>query len=277
MNSKFFAVVLFAVAVESAPTADAGADADAGAQYIAPKPHAGPFLPAAAAAGAARPVGRAALTAPLHVTSPNCKVDNEILVTQSCVPTPESVCTTETVDTEEIEYEKVCKNVVDTICDHPPAPAAGPLAAATSHLAKRDAVGSADADADANIFHGGVVGRPAAAVGPAGVVPVAHVAPVVNAVAHSAVATIKHACHEVTTEHCVDNPKVKVVPVEVRSCHTVTRVKCSDVENPLPKTTCEPVETKVSLAHPVPVPAHAPAAHHAPAAVHHAPAGYARK
>merc|ERR1712189_32204 len=62
-------------------------------------------------------------------------------------------------------------------------------------------------------------------------------------VAHSAVATVKHACREVTTEHCVDNPKIKIVPVEVKHCHTVTKVTCSDNENLIPKTTCEPVET----------------------------------
>jgi len=241
MNTKFFGVVFLAVAVRTAPTADA--EAGTGAQYIAPKPHAGPYV--ASLPTAAHHAGPPAVaSAPLHVTSPNCKVDNEILVTQSCVPTPESICTMETVDTEEIEYEKVCKNVVDTICDHPaPAPLA-PVAGHASHITKREAVG--DADADASFFHVGVpasghIGQAAA------VVPVAHVAPVANAVAHSAVATIKHACHEVTTEHCVDNPKVKVVPVEVRSCHTVTKVTCSDVENPLPRTTCEPVETKVSL------------------------------
>merc|ERR1711973_807035 len=50
------------------------------------------------------------------------------------------------------------------------------------------------------------------------------VAPVAaHAVAHSVTATVKHACREVTTEHCVDNPKIKIVPVEVEHCHTVTK------------------------------------------------------
>ena len=31
---------------------------------------------------------------------------------------------------------------------------------------------------------------------------------------------------QVTTQHCVDNPKVKLVPVEVENCHTVTKVDC---------------------------------------------------
>merc|ERR1712077_63753 len=64
-----------------------------------------------------------------------------------------------------------------------------------------------------------------------------------TAVAHSVQATVKHACREVTTEHCVDNPKVKAVPVEVEHCHTVTKVTCEDVNNEIPKTICEPVET----------------------------------
>merc|ERR1712165_693370 len=88
--------------------------------------------------------------APYHATVPaaNCKTDIEVLVTQTCVPTAENVCNTETVETEEIEYEKVCKEVVDTICDQ-------------------------------------------------------------HAVVHSVTATVKHACREVTTEHCVYNPKIK--------------------------------------------------------------------
>merc|ERR1712200_301746 len=44
-------------------------------------------------------------------------VESEILITQTCTPTAENVCSTETVETEEIEYEKVCKDVVDVLCD----------------------------------------------------------------------------------------------------------------------------------------------------------------
>merc|ERR1739847_254930 len=105
---------------------------------------------------------------------------------------------TETVETEEIEYEKVCKDVVDVLCD----------AGHGYHaLYKREA--EADAEADPH-YAGFAYGHLAAAHA----APIAHVAPVAHAVAHSAVATVKHACREVTTEHCVDNPKVKIVPVE---------------------------------------------------------------
>ena len=56
-------------------------------------------------------------------------------------------------------------------------------------------------------------------------------------------AVVKHSCREVTTQHCVDNPKIKLVPVEVEHCHTVTKVDCAPVEHPIPTTKCEPVET----------------------------------
>jgi len=197
MNTKFFGVVLFAVAAQAAPAADADADA----QVL---------------------LGAPAATA-YHVAPTNCKLENEILVTQACTPSVENVCTKETVDTEEIEYVKVCKDVVDKICDNP---------AVATHLVKRDA----DAEADPQFL-----AAPYGHLAHAAVAPV--VAPVAHAVAHAAVATVKHACREVTTQHCVDNPVVKIVPVEVEHCHTVTKVTCSDVENAIPKTTCEPVET----------------------------------
>jgi len=193
---QFFAVLFFAVAAQAAPAADAEADP----QYLA------------------------AIAAPYHAT--NCVTENEVLITQACTPSAENVCTTEVVDTEEIEYEKVCKDVVDTLCDGPAAVAA--VAPVVAHaVVKREA----DAEADPQFY-----GYAAHAVAP-----LAH--PVAHAVAHSAVTTVKHACREVTTQHCVDNPKIKIVPVEVQHCHTVTKVKCADVENTIPKTTCEPVET----------------------------------
>ena len=186
-----FGVLFLAAAGLAAPAADAEADP----QLLA----AAPYLHAAPAT--------------------NCKVENEILTTQTCTPVAENVCTTETVATEEIEYEKVCKDVVDVLCD---APAVLPAA----HLGKREAEAEADADAQ-------WLGYGAAP----------YVAPVAHAVAHSAVATVKHACREVTTQHCVDNPKVKSVPVEVQHCHVVTKVSCTAVDNTIPKTICEPVET----------------------------------
>merc|ERR1712228_823595 len=145
--------------------------------------------------------------APYHAVASNCKTEVDVLVTQKCLPTTENVCTKETVETEEIEYEKVCQDVVSKICDAP---------AAVGYIGKREA----EAEADPQYF--------------------GYAAP---AVAHSVQATVKHACREVTTEHCVDNPKVKAVPVEVETCHTVTKVTCEDINNEIPKTICEPVET----------------------------------
>merc|ERR1711887_463025 len=163
------------------------------------------------------------------VPAANCKTDIEVLVTQTCVPTAENVCNTETVETEEIEYEKVCKEVVDTICD--------PAAVGYHAIAKREADAEADPQFFAHPYAAHAVAAPLAAA-PVAVAPVA-----AHAVAHSVTATVKHACREVTTEHCVDNPKIKIVPVEVEHCHTVTKVTCSDVNNEIPKTTCEAVET----------------------------------
>merc|ERR1712242_492696 len=240
--NKFLAVLFFAVAAHAAPSADADADADA--QFLGY--HAAPL---AAAPLAAALLAAAAPVAPIayHAgPAPNCVTEQEILVTQTCTPTAENVCNTQTVETEEIEYEKVCKDVVDVLCDAP---------AAYAHVVKREADAEAEADADA--FYG-YAGHLAAA-------PLAHAAvaaPVAHAVAHSAVATVKHACREVTTQHCFDNPKVKIVPVEVEHCHTVTKVTCADVENSLPKTTCEAVETTHTYG--------LPYAHHVAAPLAHA-------
>jgi len=223
------------------------------------------------------------------VPAPKCKTEHEVLTTQSCVPFTENVCETKTVETEEIEYEKVCKEVMETLCDQP--------AYGYHDISKRDAEADADAEAEADpliiasssfVDQAPIVANPfvaVPAVAPHHVpAPVAHVPapvvahapaapviaapvaplPVAHAVAHSVTSKVKHACREVTTEHCVNNPKVKLVPVEVENCHVVTKVKCSDVDNKIPKTTCEPVET-VHLQHAT----HVVSAHHAHIAHNH--------
>merc|ERR550534_2978422 len=216
----------------AAPAADADAEADA--QFLGYAGH-------AVAAPLAHAVAPVAVAAP----APNCVTEDVILVTQVCTPAAEEVCSTETVATQEIEYEKVCQEIIDTLCD---APVAAPL---VGHYGKREA--EAEADADAQYFaHAGL---------PLAPLPVAH------AVAHSVTETVKHACREVTTEHCVDNPKIIEVPVEVEHCHTVTKVTCADVENKLPKTTCEAVITSAT--------SHAADAAPLPVAHHVAPVGYA--
>merc|ERR1712183_1032098 len=244
MNSKVFALACMAALAGAAPAADADAEADA--QFLGYAAH--------------------HVAAPVAVApAPNCVTEDVILVTQVCTPAAEEVCSTETVATQEIEYEKVCQEIVDTLCD---APVAAPVVA---HYGKREA--EAEAEADPQYFaHAGLplahaVAAPVAPVAVAhAVAPVAPL-PVAHAVAHSVTETVKHACREVTTEHCVDNPKIIEVPVEVEHCHTVTKVTCADVENKLPKTTCEAVVTTAT--------SHAAVAAPLPVAHHVAPVGYA--
>ena len=52
--------------------------------------------------------------------APNCVTGTDILVTMSCTPRAENICNTQVVETEEIEYEPICKDVVDILCDAPP-------------------------------------------------------------------------------------------------------------------------------------------------------------
>merc|ERR1712121_501978 len=133
---KVFAISCLLALAGAAPKPEADAEADP--QYLA-APLAAPYAAAVPAA--------------------NCKTVNEILETSHCVPSTENVCTTKTVDTEEIEYEKVCKEVTDTICD-------APLAHA---VYKREA----EAEADPQFFAGlPYAAAPVAAVAP--VLPTAH-------------------------------------------------------------------------------------------------------
>ena len=216
-NYQVFAISCLVASCLAAPAADAEADP----QYLLGAPAVAPVAPVA------------------YHAATNCETVVETLITQTCTPTAENVCTTQTVETEEIEYEKVCKEVVDVICDGP-----------AHYIAKREADAEAEADPQflaAPYHHAAYAAAPVAA----------------HAVAHSLKATVKHACREVTTEHCVsrhhlsllfsslyfdillspqvDNPKVKPVPVEVEHCHTVTKVTCADVTNEIPTTKCEPV------------------------------------
>merc|ERR1719394_1513314 len=117
---------------------------------------------------------------PQYLAAPNCKTVTEILTTQVCTPATENVCTTQTVDTEEIEYEKVCKEVKDMLCD---APAVAPVAAAYHAYVKREA--EADAEADPQFFGGYPYAAPLAAP----------VAPVATAVASHVKSTVTHAAY----------------------------------------------------------------------------------
>merc|ERR1712172_273274 len=156
MQQKRITMACLLAVSTAAPTAEAEADADA--QFYGSYP---------------------------TVPAPNCVTEVDVLVTQVCTPHAEEICSTETVQTEEIEYTPICKDIVDVLCD----------------------------------------------------------APAPHAVGRTITETVKHACREITTEHCVDSPTVIPVPVEVEHCHTVTRVTCEPVKNQLPRTVCSPVET----------------------------------
>merc|ERR1712127_432955 len=260
IKMKVFAVSCLLALAGAAPAAEADADA----QFIGGLGYGVAHAPVAYAAGPA----------------PNCVTEDVILLTQVCTPSAEEVCSTETVATQEIEYEKICQEIVDTICDAPA------VAHPAAYYGKRAADTEAEADAEADpqyfahagiaapLAHAGLVahaaplahaGLIAHAVAPIAVAHAVAPLPVAHAVAHSVTETVKHACSEVTTEHCVDSPKVVEVPVEVEHCHTVTKVTCAPVENKLPKTTCEAVVTS-QTSH---------AAYAAPVA-HHAAYGYGK-
>merc|ERR1712127_527656 len=238
IKMKVFAVSCLLALAGAAPAAEADADA----QFIGGLGCGVAHAPVAYAAGPA----------------PNCVTEDVILLTQVCTPSAEEVCSTETVATQEIEYEKICQEIVDTICDAPA------VAHPAAYYGKRaaDAEAEADAEADPQYWGAAPYAHAAYAAAPVAVAPL----PVAHAVAHSVTETVKHACREVTTEHCVDSPKVVEVPVEVEHCHTVTKVNCEQVPRSLPKTTCEAVVTSQT--------SHAAVA--APAAYHHAGYNYGK-
>jgi len=161
---------------------------------------------------------------PFYSLPSNCKREEEIIMTSSCKPSIEEVCNTETIQTEEIKYEKVCRDVINTICEDDDM-------AYMNHFTKREAeaVSGAESspDADAQYFPG----QPDTAV----------------AVPSSARSSVKTACQEVTTEYCFDSPRVEMIPVELEHCHPVKRANCEQEETTVPKITCHPVDRDISM------------------------------
>merc|ERR1711990_328597 len=96
MQPKLITMTCLLAVSTAAPTAEAEADADA--QFYGSYP---------------------------TVPAPNCVTEVDVLVTQVCTPHAEEICSTETVQTEEIEYTPICKDIVDVLCDAP-APHAAP-------------------------------------------------------------------------------------------------------------------------------------------------------
>merc|ERR1719220_2223938 len=174
-----------------------------------------------------------------------CVPSTEEIEIQSCAPSAAPVCKTEDVVSEEITYEKRCKEVVNKQCAqlgaHP--------------LYKRAA--EAEAEADPEAFYAGL---PAVH----GVAPYAHAvaapvvapAPVAYAVPQAVTKSIETPCTEVVTEHCVDVPIIKEVVTPVETCHTVTKVTCPPAVHSIPKVTCEAGTAEI--------------VHHVPAAVGYA-------
>merc|ERR1712156_412242 len=164
---------------------------------------------------------------------PACTPSTEEIEIQSCAPRAENVCTTEDVVSEEITYEKRCKEVVNKHC-------AGVLGHA-GLIVKREA----EAEADPQFL----AGLPYAH---AGVAPYAHaaiaapIAPVAYAVPEPVVKTIETPCTEVKTEHCVDVPIIKEIVTPVETCHVVTKVDCTPAVHSIPKVTCEAGTTEVT-------------------------------
>merc|ERR1712036_165868 len=74
---------------------------------------------------------------------PACTPSTEEIEIQSCAPTTENVCKTEDVASEEITYEKRCKEVINKHC-------AGVVGHAGGLIVKREA----EAEADAQILAG---------------------------------------------------------------------------------------------------------------------------
>merc|ERR1712210_147133 len=163
-----------------------------------------------------------------------CTPSTEEIEIQSCAPTAENVCSTADVVSEEITYEKRCKEVVNKHCAHVGGYAHAGL------IVKRET----DAEADAQVFGYGGLHH---GLGYAGY---AHPAPVAVALPAPVTKTIETPCTEVSTEHCVDVPIVKEVITPVETCHVVTKVVCTPAVHSIPKVTCEAGVTEI-LEHPV--------------------------
>merc|ERR1719251_814583 len=127
------------------------------------------------------------------VVAPNCKIEYEELTTQICTPRTETVCETKDVVAQSVKYEQLCKEVTSKHC-------ANGVAAPYGHvIAKRDA--------DADAWHG-------------------YAAPAVVPHVYAHEETITSPCHEVVSEHCVNNPVVEDTPVPIEQCHVVNKVDC---------------------------------------------------
>merc|ERR1712168_72706 len=135
---------------------------------------------------------------------PECEHGVDTLEVQSCAPRVAQDCTTADVVSEEITYEKRCKEVVSKTCS--------PV------IVKRSAEAEPEAEADPQYFHHS-----------------GYAAPHVVALPEIKTKTIETPCAEHTTEHCVDVPIIKEIIPPVKPCHTITKVDCNPAEHKIGK------------------------------------------
>merc|ERR1711992_40499 len=167
---------------------------------------------------------------------PACTPSTEEIEIQSCAPRAENICSTADVVSEEITYEKRCKEVVNKHC-------AGVVGHA-GLIVKREAEAEADPHylaAGLPLAHAGIAPYAHAAVA----APLLAPAPVAYAVPQAVTKTIESPCTEVKTEHCVDVPIIKPIVTPVETCHVVTKVDCTPAVHSIPKVTCEAGTTEV--------------------------------
>merc|ERR1712001_596246 len=199
----------------AAPTADADPQLLLGALPVAAPAlvkAAEVVAPAAVAPAIVAPAAVAPAVVAPTVVAPNCEIQYEELATQVCTPRTETVCETKDVVAQSVKYEQVCKEVTSKHC-------ANGVAAPYGHIiAKRDT--------DADAWYG-------------------YAAPAVVPHVYAHEETITSPCHEVVSEHCVNNPVVEDTPVPIEQCHVVNKVDCVEEIQKIPKTVCEAVETKV--------------------------------
>merc|ERR1712238_572728 len=169
-----------------------------------------------------------------------CTPSTEEIEIQSCAPSTDTVCVTNDIASQEIDYEKRCATVVNKHCAHIGHAGLGYAhAGLVGHVVKREA----DAEADAQVFGYGGLHH---GLGYAGL----HGGYAHHAAPAPVTKTIETPCTEVSTEHCVDVPIVKEVVTPVKTCHVVTKVVCTPAVHSIPKITCEAGVTEI-VEHPV--------------------------
>lgn len=172
----------------------------------------------------------------------NCQLTHESITTQKCTPTSDEVCVPVTYPNQKVVYTKKCQEVTSVHCPTTPGRV----------LSKREAQHPAlfynpwqirplyvyptyhpatTGYKPANLF----VSKPPTVTVPEAV-PVDTPTQAVEQEEEE-----DNGCHEVTSEHCWDQPVVASEPLVVNKCHSVTRVTCVPEVKKVPKTLCTPI------------------------------------